>query len=301
MFILTKGLMMIRLQEQFFNTTISIELYDDSIHAKNLIIDLIKEIEHLQHLFNIFEKDSQLTKLNDGTLSMVDPHLYQIIKFSVDYYQQTNHFFNPCCFNLKQAINDDFGNPLLIEFQNNSTLNLHEQKIDLGAIAKGYALDLLKAYIDQSEITDALINFGGSVFLKGLYKQKILFNVGICHPQDNQQKIAQVNQISNCFINTSVRFDQTIIKDNEHYPHIYSHQNLTGKKSVDSITLLGDNATQLDAFCTAISAMELDAAIAFIQQFPTLQFILISDLTVYTNLKNEFQLLDKKYNLEVLL
>ena len=67
---------------------------------------------------------------------------------------------------------------------NNRTVFLKNQyqEIDLGSIAKGYAADLVKDFLIQNRVKNALINLGGNVVVIGRGNKGDTVNVGIQDP-----------------------------------------------------------------------------------------------------------------------
>jgi thiamine biosynthesis lipoprotein len=90
-----------------------------------------------------------------------------------------------------------------------------EAEIDLGGIAKGYALDIAKQYLDSKKVTKYIIDAGSSSILLGEKDTKDgLFNIGLKDIKNAYLKA------KNCFVSTSGTSEQLTVIDGVKYSHI---------------------------------------------------------------------------------
>ena len=75
--------------------------------------------------------------------------------------------------------------------------------VDLSAIAKGFAVDKIAAYLDNNKIEHYLVEIGGELIAKGLNSNGIPWQVGIEQPEAFQQSIQQVISLNNIAMATS--------------------------------------------------------------------------------------------------
>lgn len=288
--------------KNLFGTVLTVDAFDENISFLNLILKDLKKM-HLN--WNIFDSTSLLSILNDKDILFVDEQTKEIIQKSVEYYNSTNHHFNPCYFNLKQKyntysdvsntlvnesssiINDSYNrgnfstnencNPNLIDFQNKS-IRLNEQRLDLGGIAKGYALDFIDKSAEKFLQDDVYVNFGGSILVRGNHPDNEKgFNIGIVHPENKSQNILELYELTNTTLTTSATYEQHAKIDNVLYSHIFTAEGLVSlKEQILSITIIDTDAIKSDAFCTAIIAMGLKKALLFLKKHETLEFFLIT-------------------------
>lgn len=57
--------------------------------------------------------------------------------------------------------------------------------LDLGAIAKGYAADVIADYLQQQDFKSAIIDLGGNVLAMGAKPNGSPWNIGIQDPRNN--------------------------------------------------------------------------------------------------------------------
>lgn len=93
------------------------------------------------------------------------------------------------------------------------------QKIDLGGIAKGYALDLCKKILDSHNASRALISIGGNVFA---YKSKgnEPFLVGIRYPEYGREAAFCALHMTDSVVSTTGGYERYFIEDDVPYQHV---------------------------------------------------------------------------------
>lgn len=290
---------MVRLQDKLFGTILRIDIYGDDIRYQKDIVQMFNDIQRMHTKFTIFNDNSEMMRLNKGEEFIPCKEMIQIIGFAIDYYRSSNYYFNPCGYELKKGISTELGNPNLIGLSQYK-VNLNGQAMDLGAIAKGYALDYIKTYCEFNRIDNIVVNFGGAIYIRGNYPNKIGYNVGIRHPKLQDENICILKQMSNCMINTSVNDDQEIIKDGVKYGHIHNQGKLIEQnQDLQSVSLIGTNGAELDAYATAMVAMGLELSLEFISEHQEIDYVLVSKNKIYTNLKPEIlEVCDQRFIVE---
>lgn len=127
-------------------------------------------------------------------------------------------------------------------------------KIDLGGIAKGYAIDRLYSLFHEIGVKEALINLGGSVCVLGR-----ALCVGIRNPFDPAGKPLGSLMLEDSCAVTSGSYERGFDECGVRYHHIIDPR--TGRPSESgllSVTLIGKNAAQLDGLATAAFILGTD-------------------------------------------
>ncbi len=129
-------------------------------------------------------------------------------------------------------------------------------KLDLGAIAKGYATQKIREYLIEKGLTYFMINNGTSSFVFG---QKIdrelgFFYIGLDNPTNpgNPYGIVHVKDIS---LTTSGDYRQYVLYNDIKYHHIISPKTKLPMHYYHSLSLIADDAGILDALSTALFSM----------------------------------------------
>lgn len=139
-------------------------------------------------------------------------------------------------------------------------------KIDLGAIAKGYATQKATEYLLSQGIINYIINGGSSSMMLGLKTQDTPnYNIGLINPVNRYTNygIVRANNVSITSSGSNIQKFET--KDGTWYHHIISPKTKKPEHFYYSISLLGQDAGLLDAYSTALFSMPLDEVKNFLK------------------------------------
>lgn len=132
-------------------------------------------------------------------------------------------------------------------------------QIDLGGIAKGYAADEVRRILQEQGVKSAQINFGGTVVVWGQPQ-----HIGIQNPfQKTGSPMADL-LVENKAIVTSGVYEQCFFHKGKRLHHIIDPR--TGRPSL-SVTLIGDEAAQLDALATAVCCLGIQEGLPILQKY----------------------------------
>ncbi len=135
-------------------------------------------------------------------------------------------------------------------------------RIDLSAIAKGFAVDKVAAYLHVSGYSDFLVEIGGEIRNQGFNHEGKPWRVGIEAP--NKKGIKDYLITSNMALATSGDYRNFFVKDGVKYSHTLNPT--TGrpvKHKLASITVLEQSAMLADAYATAFMVMGANKGKAF--------------------------------------
>lgn len=138
--------------------------------------------------------------------------------------------------------------------ENNRTVFLKKKgmNIGLGAIAKGYAVDMAMKKIVNLGIKNAIVKAGGDMRVQGVGEDGRPWEIGIRHPRDRFKLLAEL-PLSNISISTSGDYERFFIKDGVLYHHIIDVK--TGYPAAmgcQSVTILAPDTMTSDALSTAV-------------------------------------------------
>ncbi len=146
-------------------------------------------------------------------------------------------------------------------------------RIDLGGIAKGYAVDRGIALLQERKIEQALITAGGDSRILGDRRGRP-WHIGIRAPRNRQQMVA-VLPLVNTAISTSGDYERYFETDGERHHHIISPETGRSVSEVQSVTIIGPNATLTDALSTSVFVMGPNAGLKLIDSLPELEAVII--------------------------
>ena len=176
------------------DTVITIETESDEIIEK--VITSVKEVDAA---LNFHNEQSDLSKFNLMRSTRNTPILSDCLTKAYDYSVKTNGAFNMNLgqitsiydFNEQIAPTDDYTYSLLptttpenLVFFSEEIRVINGALVDLGGIAKGYALEKAINLLKAENVKEAYLNFGGSIYYLSNKEQTI-----------GRRKMLQINQV----------------------------------------------------------------------------------------------------------
>lgn len=122
-------------------------------------------------------------------------------------------------------------------------------KIDLGGIAKGYAVDRAVTLLRQREITSAAVNAGGDISLIGDHQGQP-WRIGIQHPRQQGGILITLPLINQAVV-TSGDYERFFEQDGIRYHHIFDPTSGRPARLCQSVTVIAADAASADALATA--------------------------------------------------
>lgn len=143
-----------------------------------------------------------------------------------------------------------------LEINGNYAQIIGNANIDLGAVAKGYAVMKVEEYLEINNIKNYLINAGNSNISLGEKSDGNDFQLAIKNVYDNSY--ALVLSLSNkSVVTSSIEGNSTFI-DDVFYSHIIDPTTGYSNDFYDSITLIGDCSATLDILSTSFFNLSLN-------------------------------------------
>lgn len=153
-------------------------------------------------------------------------------------------------------------------------------QLDVGAFAKGYAIDQAIALLRQRGIDNAIVNAGGDLRAIGRHGQRP-WRIGIRHPT-RPGVIAAVEIQGDESVFTSGNYERFYEYQGQRYHHIIDPRNGYPSKHTLSVTVIHTDATTADAAATALFIAGPEHWRAIARQMGIDQAMLIDDhLTVH--------------------
>lgn len=135
-----------------------------------------------------------------------------------------------------------------------STIMLAEKgmEIDLGGVAKGYAVAGMFELLKQRGVKSGLINFGGTVGAIGMRIDGGPWVVGVRNPRGQPGELIAELKVADSFVASSGDYERYFVEGGTRYCHIFDPR--TGKQATGtmSTTVVGPDATGDDILSTAL-------------------------------------------------
>ncbi|SMD10750.1 FAD:protein FMN transferase [Sporomusa malonica] len=149
-------------------------------------------------------------------------------------------------------------------------------RIDLGAVAKGYAnrkaIDVLKA----KGIKSALVNAGGDVRVIGTRPEGQPWRIGVQDPRNLENIAAKLSLSEWDVLETSGDYQRFFEKDNVRYSHIIDPRTGFQPREVASVTIVAKSGNYVDILSTAIFVLGVERGQELLKQYPGTEAIIIT-------------------------
>lgn len=157
------------------------------------------------------------------------------------------------------------------------------QTLDLGAVGKGAACDMAKAYLEKSGVKGAVVSVGGSILAYG-QRNKIgdKWRVAVRHPREENAYIGVIN-LSEGFVSTSGDYEKYFEKDGKRYHHILdANTGYPADSGLISVTVVCDSGTLSDALSTACFILGEEKSKALLDEYSAAAIFIDENLNVTT-------------------
>ncbi|MCP4010222.1 MAG: FAD:protein FMN transferase [Proteobacteria bacterium] len=139
--------------------------------------------------------------------------------------------------------------------------------IDLSAVAKGYAVDVIAHLLETKGIENFLVEIGGEIRAGGVKPGGRPWRIGIEMPDSEKHGIQKVIDISNISVATSGDYRNYFEENGVRYSHTIDPA--TGRPirhRLASVTVLKADCASADALATALLVMGPEKGLEFAQQ-----------------------------------
>jgi thiamine biosynthesis lipoprotein len=253
---------------------------------------VFSEAKRIENLLSKYIKESEISRLNRAGKLKVSPDTFYIIKKSKEFWQQSNGAFDITAAvlvelwgfnNHEYRIPDQASIKRSLKLVGSDKIILHEKdnvvefklsgmKIDLGGIAKGFALDCAVARLKENKIDNCLINAGGQVYALGT-RPEGKWRVAVLKPRKHE--FSKIIELNNRSISTSGDYEQFFLKDGKRYCHIINPK--TGypvDSGIFSVTVIDNSALTADALSTAAFILGKEEVEMLKKKFPKTEFFI---------------------------
>jgi len=190
---------------------------------------------------------------------------------------------------------------------NNRCVRLRHQGmgIDLGGIAKGYAVDLAAEALKKRGVHSGLIDAGGDLRVIGRNRDGGLWRIGLRHPLAPSRLLLSV-LVEDEAVATSGNYFRYFTVGGLRYGHLLHPRTGTPADSALSATVIAQNAMRADGLATA-AMVHGAGAMAFIQRVSGVEGIVVHPLArhpwkvsvhITPGLRGRVELLDRSAELE---
>ena len=123
--------------------------------------------------------------------------------------------------------------------------------LDLGGVAKGYAVDRAARAMRQHGVTSGVIDLGGNLYLGEPPPGKEFFSIGIRDAKNTAELGSTVLKLKNCAVSTSGDYERFVTIGGKRYGHIMDPSDGLPVHREFSVTVTAPTAVQADYLSTS--------------------------------------------------
>jgi len=276
-------------------TRITVELsHDDPAVARRGADAVLAEMRRIDNAMSPWIESSELARLNREAADhpvVISKELFDLIKTSLHYSDLTHGAFDITfasvgfLYDYRKGVHPDERKrreaTALINYHN---LRLNDKnhsiayskkgvRIDLGGIAKGYAVDRCIDLLQALGIGQALVTAGGDSRMIG-ERWGRPWNIGVRDPRD-EKKLVAVIPLENVAVSTSGDYQRFFEENGVRYHHIINPKSGDSARELHSVTIIGPDATTTDALSTSVFVLGLKKGLALVNRLSGIDAILV--------------------------
>ncbi len=286
---------------ELMGTTVSLNVFigpdGNAAEGGKAMEDALAEMARIESVMSEWKPFTELSMLNDAAgkdAKLVSAELFEVLEVAKRIHSETNGCFDATfhgvghLWSFKPGATPptadaiDKALPLVdgaaVELDRDArTVRLPKEgmKIGLGAIAKGYAVDRASALLRERGFANHVVEAGGDTYASGS-KGEQPWRVGVKDPES--QGTVGVLAIRGRAVVTSGDYMRFFEHEGRRYAHIIDPATgwpVEASKSPKSVTLLANDATAADAYCTAVAVMGPKAGLEFVESRADLDAVII--------------------------
>ena len=283
-------------KESFFamDTYITFTAYGEN--AESVLSQAKDRMTALEQLWSVTDEHSEIYAVNHagGRPVKVGKDTVDILSFALDIADKTNGALEPTIYPVLTAWgfttgenripSDEEITDLLNKIgYNKVTLNENMvqltdgMRLDLGAVGKGYAGDVIAELLRESGITSALLDIGGNIQAIGAKPDGSDWRLGIRNPLGEGN--VGVLRVRDMAVVTSGSYERYFVgEDGKRYGHIIDPSTgYPAESGLASVAVIAKEGKLCDALSTSLFVMGLDKATEYWRQNGGFDMLLITE------------------------
>ncbi len=243
--------------------------------------ELLPLVSSLENRISHKISASAVAKINRGESVALEKELLDVISLCLNIEEKTNGAFSirllpltslwdfenqtvPTPEALALALSEVNASKLLL---NGSTVTLSSGGVDLGAVGKGMAADVLARALREKK-ENGLVSVGGSIGAVG-DKNGDGWRVGVRDPfSASQSDTIGTLRLSDAFVSTSGSYEKTFSKDGKEYHHILNAATgMPVENELISVTVIAKSGALSDVLSTALFAVGTETGISLCAEY----------------------------------
>lgn len=149
------------------------------------------------------------------------------------------------------------------------------QRIDVGGIAKGYAVDAAARVLKREKVTDFLVQAGGDLFGSGKKPDGSPWVSGIRDPRGSATTFFATIELTDHAFSTAGDYARSFVKDGKRYHHIIDPRTGWPATACRSVTIWAADALTADAVDDAVFILGPVEGLALVESLPDVGAVIV--------------------------
>lgn len=310
-----------KLQGFFLNSVLEVDIREEREDREDILKEIQMRVQDIEQKMSLRVVDSEVVQINENAgikAVSVSDDTFEVVRTALKYSDLSGGAFDISVGNLvqlwgigtdnekvptdqeiRQALSTvNYKSIELNEADHSVFLKENHMSIDLGAIAKGYAADVIHDILSAHQVKTAIINLAGNIYVHG-DKNGVPFKVGIQNPYQSHGEFLGIYQAADCSVVTSGIYERYFEKDGKRYHHILS--TTTGypvDNNLIAVSIISKKSMDGDALSTSAFALGLEKGMELINRLDEVEAIFIDrDKNIYLSdgAKKHFELTNSEF------
>jgi thiamine biosynthesis lipoprotein len=288
-------------EQEKMGTRVEIQLWsDDATVAAGLIAQGMAELDRIEELMSTYIPTSEMSRVNEKAYADPQPvsaELFGLLETAIELSEATGGAFDISYDSVGQLYdfragkhpdakqieaqleNIDYHHIILDKAMQTVAFKTPGVRINLGGIAKGYAVEKVINVLREAGIEHALAAAGGDTRILGdrLGKPWI---VGIRDPGKRDGIFTRM-ALNDEAISTSGDYERFFIEDGKRYHHILRPADGRPVEGVHSVSVIGPDGTLTDGLSTSLFVMGPEDGLKLLKQFPGYEALFVTNDNYY--------------------
>jgi len=259
--------------------------------------DLMRELENS---LSVFKPDSEVSRINQSAGQCpvpVSDYTREVLELTRKYVEISGGCFDPTIAPLVQlwgfnggTVPDEsldetsvrsllrcIGYGHLVLSGDSAYLDTPDMQLDLGGIAKGYAVDVCYRKLMEMKAENVMINLGGNIRCHGMSRGNKPWKVGVRNPFDPHSIIGTISLTEGMAVATSGNYERFVTIGNKRYAHIIDPRTGYPVRDMAGVTVISTSAVEADAMSTALFVLSIEEGGKVLSLMPQCHALFIPD------------------------
>jgi FAD:protein FMN transferase len=277
-------------------TVIEITLIaDDEEAANKASLQAFQEIKRIETLMSPWLDSSDVTRINRSAGKervKVSPETFEVIQKAQEISELSEGGFDitigpltelwrearkktipPSIEEVKEKLGLVNFKNIGIDPEGKVFLKKKDMAIDLGGIAKGYAVDRAFELLKSLGYKNLIVNAGGDLRV-GVLKNNQPWSIGIQNPRESQKILARIS-VSDMAVATSGDYERFFIHEGKRYHHIFNPRDGFPTEGCQSVTIVTKDCITADGLATAVFVLGSEKGYSLCQKLEGVDCLIV--------------------------